>query len=126
MSEINTKTVNSLTLAYLGDAEYELFVRMRLISLHPNAHAHDLHRYAVGYVCAAAQAHIIKVFLEENFLTDEELAVVKRGRNHKTATKAKNADPIDYKWATAFEALIGYLYLSEQKERIQEIMEATL
>ena len=85
-----------------------------------------MHKASVKYVKATAQCENIKKIIDGNLLTEQELSLVKRARNHKVATKAKNASMVEYKWATAFEALIGYLYLSNQNERLKEIMEATL
>jgi len=120
---MDMKTVNSLTLAYYGDAVYEVFVRGRIIENSINSHAGDLHKKSVNYVCAKAQANIIKAMIDEGFLSEEEQGVARRARNHKIATKAKNADPLDYKWATAFEALLGYLKLEEREERLLQVME---
>lgn len=120
---MDPKSINSLTLAYLGDAEYELFVRTRIILHSPASHANALHKAAIKYVCAAAQASIVKTMMEEGFLSEDEIAVVKRGRNHRTTTKAKNADPVDYKWATAFEALLGWLKLEGKRDRLTAVME---
>ena len=84
-----------------------------------------MHKSAVKFVKASAQCESIKKLIADGVLTEEELALVKRARNKRVATKAKNASMVEYKWATAFEALLGYLYLSDQKERLKEIMEAT-
>jgi len=119
---MDMKNVNSLTLAYYGDAVYESFVRGRIIENSINSHAGDLHKKAVKYVCAKAQANIIKTMIDNDILTEDEQGVARRARNHKIATKAKNADPLDYKWATAFEALIGWLKLTNQEERLLELM----
>ena len=113
--------MNPLTLAYLGDAVYEAFVRERLVKKENFAgHADRMHKAGVSYVCAGAQSEIIKKLMDS--LSEEEQSVVKRARNHKTATKAKNASAVDYKWATGFEALIGYLKICGREERLSEIM----
>ena len=83
-----------------------------------------LHNLATRYVKASAQAKIIKSIFDE--LSEEEQALVKRARNRKYHTKAKNADPVTYKWATAFEALVGYLYLAEDQERLEQIIDRAL
>ena len=115
--------MNSIELAFLGDAVYEQFVRERLVKQgFAGGHADRLHSAAVRYVKAEAQAAIVKALMDQ--LSEEEQHLVTRARNHKIATKAKNASAADYKWATGFEALIGYLKLSGQDERLQEIMEA--
>ncbi len=114
--------LNTIALAYLGDAVYEVFVRERLMRCSSITNQADrLHKAGVAYVCAAAQAKIIEVLLPD--LTEEERALVMRARNHKIATKPKNADPMDYKWATAFEALIGALHLAGEEERCTMLME---
>lgn len=112
--------MNTTALAFLGDAVYELFIRDRLILCEP-IHADRLHKMKVRYVRAEGQAAAIKTMLDT--LSEEELALVKRARNRKITSKPKNADPVTYKWATAFEALVGYLYLAGETERLDEIME---
>ncbi|MDO5331650.1 MAG: ribonuclease III domain-containing protein [Bacillota bacterium] len=120
---VKVEQLNVLSLAYMGDAVWEQFVRARVIDKLPDAnHADYLHKKGVKYVNAGAQAKIVKMLIKEEILTEEEVALVKRSRNHKTATKAKNADAITYKWATAFESLLGYLYLSKDTKRLNEIM----
>ena len=106
--------INTTALAFMGDAAYETAVRKHLLKT-GKERAGDLHKAAVKYVRASAQAAVIKEIFDE--LTEEEQALVKRARNKKSATKPKNADPVDYKWATAFECLAGYLWLAEDKER---------
>ena len=109
-----------LSLAYIGDAVYELYVRTRIIGEHPNMPAHKLHTHAVKYVKAAAQSASINAM--QDVLTEDETAVYKRGRNAKSPTAPKNADIRDYRRATGFEALVGYLYLSGETERLNHIM----
>lgn len=120
---MDVKDCSSLTLAYLGDAVYELFVRERVVASGRSPKVDVLHREGVRYVNAGAQANAIKTMINEGFLSEEEEAVAKRARNHKTSTKAKNADPVDYKWATALEALIGWLKLTDRENRMTEVME---
>ena len=115
--------MNTTALAFLGDAVYETYVRNHLI-LTMQADADKLHRNAVKYVRAEAQAGAMKQLLPS--LSEEELGLVKRARNKKISTKPKNADPVLYKWATAFEALIGYLYLSDNRTRMEEVITATM
>jgi len=115
-----------LALAYLGDAVYELAVRRRIIQSAGITRADRLHRAGVAYVCAQAQASAVKRLMSEGFLSEEEEALTRRAHNHKTATRPKNADPVEYKWATAFEALLGYLELSGQDERLAEIMQTAM
>ncbi len=117
----DVKNLGSLVLAYMGDAVYEQFIRERVIRSGRFVRADVLHRAGVFYVNAEAQAETIKTMLEE--LDEEERGVVRRARNHRSATKPKNVDPVSYKWATAFEALLGYLYLSGRDKRLAELME---
>ncbi|MBQ2846453.1 MAG: Mini-ribonuclease 3 [Firmicutes bacterium] len=114
------KQLNTTALAYMGDAVYEQFIRERILTK-GGTDVNKLHRISTMYVSAPAQAKIIKSLFDD--LTEEEQKLVKRARNRKYHTKAKNADPVTYKWATALEALIGYLYLSGDKQRLAEICE---
>lgn len=113
------KLISPLTWAYIGDAVYELYVREYLIK-NTNLKPHRLHIETIKYVKASAQANILKRI--EEYLTEEEKNIVKRGRNTKTHSAPKNADLTDYMYATAFEALIGYLYVTGQNERLEEIL----
>lgn len=119
LSPLDVRMMNPLKLAYLGDAIYEAYVRIYLISKYVST-PHEMSRMAVSYVKAKAQATIVNALKEE--LTEEEWTMVKRGRNQKTASVPKHAKVSDYRYATGFEALIGYLYLTEQKSRIYEIV----
>ena len=110
-----------LVLAYIGDGVYETYVRTRLVSEHPDMPAHKLHKLATQHVKAHAQSNSI-AFLESAF-TEEEEAVYKRGRNAKSATVPKNADLTEYRRATGFEALVGYLYLKGDQERLEIVMQ---
>jgi ribonuclease-3 family protein len=110
---------NTTVLAWIGDAAYELRVRTYLIQSGKAVHADSLHRAAVRYVRADAQAAVVKKIFDT--LPAEEQALIKRARNRKTSTKPKNADPVTYKWATAFEALIGYYCLSGDEGKADEI-----
>ncbi len=107
-----------LTLAYIGDCVYELYVRTYLIK-DANHNVNKLHKTATKYVCCKHQAEFF--YKIERMLTDEELAVFKRGRNTKSHVP-KNSEMKDYRIATGIEALIGYLYLKKQNERICELM----
>ena len=109
-----------LALAYIGDGVYELFVRTKVIEEHENMPANKLHKKTVQYVKAHAQANSIDAMLPH--LTEDETTVYKRGRNAKSNTTPKNADMADYRKATGFEALIGFLYLSGENERLHELM----
>lgn len=112
--------VSPLTWAYVGDAVYELFIRNYLIQT-TNLKPHKLHIEAIKYVKAKSQADILKKI--ECNLTNEEKEIVRRGRNTETHHIAKNAEHQDYMYSTAFEALIGYLYLTEQKERLDQVLQ---
>lgn len=120
MNNTELITMSPLVLAYLGDTVYESYIREYLITKNINKKVNDLHKSAIKYVKAKSQAIIIHNIEEE--LTEEEHRIYKRGRNQKSHTSAKNADIIDYKCATGFEALIGYLYLSKQTKRLDYII----
>ena len=122
---MNANQINSLALAYLGDAIYELYVRNFLIKEGINK-VNDLQKAAVGFVSARAQALFLKQLLENNILTEEEIDIVKRARNAKSLSHPKSVDILTYKHATALEALIGYLYIEKNNERIDSIMKGIL
>lgn len=111
--------LSPLTLAFVGDAVYEVYVRARLAA-EGSRPAGKLHRLAVGYVNASAQSRSMYGLLPS--LTEEELAVFKRGRNANLHTSAKNADITDYRQATGFEALMGYLFLKKEYTRAEQLM----
>ena len=113
------ETYSPLTLAYIGDAIYELVVRTVLVE-RGNTQVKKLHQRASRLVKASAQSAMIETL--KPYLTEEEMSVFKRGRNAKATTMAKNATMSDYRRATGFEALMGYLYLTEQWERMLELM----
>jgi ribonuclease-3 family protein len=115
------KQLNPLVLALVGDAVYEVFIRAYLVEKNRDMNAHKIHIKAVAYVKAHAQSEYMKSFIE--ILSEEELSIFKRARNSKSGTTPKNADMNEYKWATGFEALVGFLYLSEEKERLNYIFE---
>lgn len=116
-----TKAINTTALAYMGDAVYEVYIRKHVLAK-DRVHVDKLHQRAVRYVRADGQARALKRLLAEDFLTEEEVALVKRARNHKSASKPKNADPVQYKLATAFEALVGALYLDGEIGRMEQII----
>ncbi len=118
IEEINT--LSPLTWAYVGDAVYELYIRMHLVN-NTKLKPHKLHIEAIKYVKAKAQAGILKNI--ENSLTEKEQEIVKRGRNAENHHLPKNATVQDYMYSTGFEALIGYLYLTKQDDRLKEITE---
>ncbi len=113
-------TISPLVLAYLGDTVYESYIREYLIRDNCNKKVNELHKTAIKYSNAKAQASIIHSMIDE--FTEEETRIYKRGRNQKSNTSPKNSDIIDYKYATGFEALIGYLYLKDDKERLEYII----
>ncbi len=108
-----------LTLAYVGDAVYDLIIRTVVVE-RANRPANELHRITVKYVSANAQSKIVQALMEE--LTEEEQSVYRRGKNSKPHTTAKNATVADYMKATGFEAVIGYLYLTNQMPRVLELV----
>lgn len=116
----NAAFMNTTVLAYIGDAAYELYIREHVIDS-GLVRADRLHHTAVRYVRAGAQARAIKQIFDE--LPEDQQALVKRARNKKSATKPKNADPVEYKWATAFEALAGYLYLEGREQELFHLFE---
>lgn len=117
----NPRFLSPLTLAYVGDSVFELYVRSRLIA-HGRTKVGDLHRAAVRYVRASAQAETLKEIAPH--LSDTEKDIVRRGRNAKGHAAPKSSSPGDYAAATAFEALLGYLYLSSQGERLEQLLQA--
>ena len=121
--KIEVDSMSPLIWAYIGDCVYELYVRTYLINgtkLKP----HKLHVESIKYVKASEQAKRLKNI--ESILTEEEKDIVRRTRNTQNHHIAKNANPEDYMYATAFEGLIGYLYLTKQEERLQKILENSL
>ena len=123
MDEMTVEQCPPLVLAYVGDAVYEVFIRTLIVS-HEKLPVHMLHKHSVKFVKAKAQSDIIHGILE--LLTSEEQDIVRRGRNAKSGTIPKNADVAEYKHATGFEALLGYLYLKKDCERLMEIMEMAI
>lgn len=111
------RAYSPLTLAYMGDCIYELVIRSIVVE-RANRNVNDLHKKTVKYVKAGSQAKIIMALDAAGELTEDETAVFHRGRNAKSNTSAKNATIGDYRKATGFEALMGYLYLTDQQERM--------
>ena len=116
----NPKEYSPLALAYIGDTVYDLFIRTKVLRK-GNRHVTVMHRESVQFVKAHSQA--VSAYAIENELTEDELRVLKWGRNAKSNTTPKNADVADYRMATGFETLIGYLYLSGEDERLSFILE---
>ena len=117
--EVDVNLLSPLTWAYIGDAVYELYIRTNLVNK-TKLKPHKLHIESIKYVKAKAQADILKELME--ILTDEEKDIVRRARNAENHHLPKNADPEDYMYSTAFEGLIGYLYLCKKDERLKEIL----
>lgn len=118
LSEPEARMYSPLTLAFLGDAVYSLMIR-NMLTVASNKPTGKLHKESIGYVNASFQAQMIKELLPH--LTEEETAVFKRGRNAHSAHSPKNQSADDYRHATGFEALFGYLYLCGNTERLKEI-----
>jgi len=123
LREVDIRTYSPLTLAYIGDAVYDLIFRTAVVQK-GNTSVHKLHTRTVRYVKAPAQAHLAEAIMED--LSPEELAVYKRGKNAKPYTKAKNATIVEYMKATGLEALVGYLYLTDRMERALDLIRAGL
>ncbi len=121
MNEQEIRMMNPIQQAYLGDAVYELYVRTYILHTMKGS-VNELNKKAVQYVKATSQAKM--VYGLESFLTDDEKARIRRGRNQKSISVPKNASMSDYRYATGFEAMIGWLYLNGDVERIGEIVRA--
>ena len=119
LKEVDAGMYSPLVLAYVGDAVYEIMIRTKVVN-GGSVQVNKLHKRSAALVKAETQAKMVVELMDE--LTAEELAVYKRGRNAKSYTMAKNASMKDYRMATGFEALIGYLYLSEQNQRLVELV----
>ena len=122
-SQINM--MSPLTWAYVGDSVYELYIRVYLANT-TNLNPHRMHVESIKYVKAASQAKAVKELIETSFLSDEEKEIVRRGRNTQNHHLPKNASLEDYSYSTAFEALIGYLFLNKNEERIKEIIKEVI
>lgn len=125
LEEQDYRSYSALTLAYIGDCIYDLVIRSVVI-FHSKKAVNDLHKKTTRFVKAETQAVMIQGLLDNELLTEEEKAVYKRGRNTKSHTMAKNASIIAYRKATGFEAVLGYLYLTGQMERLLELVKAGL
>ncbi|MGT2911542.1 Mini-ribonuclease 3 [Streptococcus cameli] len=122
MTKLDVNLINGIALAFEGDAVYSMYIRRHLIfsgQTKPN----QLHRLATQYVSAKAQAMLATQLLEEGLLTEKEEEIYKRGRNASTHTKAKNTDIITYKMSTGFEAILGYLHMTDQIDRMEEVID---
>ncbi|MFC4804002.1 Mini-ribonuclease 3 [Filifactor villosus] len=113
--------VNPINLAFMGDGVYEIYVREHIVRTFPTLKIHEIHRKAVAFVKAESQANVIRTLMDRNILTQEERDWVRRGRNQHSMAP-KNASISDYRYATGLETLVGYLYLSGQHERVEELI----
>lgn len=118
--DIRPGSLDSMVMAFCGDAVYEVFVRDRVIA-DGTVKGSKLYRQTVRYVRAENQAKAMKAILDH--LDEDELSMVRRAKNHKITSKPNHVDPMTYKWATALEALIGYLHVTGKEERLREIMD---
>ena len=118
---MQTREINVLVLAYLGDTIYENYIRRYLIEK-GIANVNDLQKESINYVSAKGQAAFLNKMLDEGFLSEEEITIVKRARNYKTTSHPKSCDIVTYKYATGLESLIGYLDMENKNSRIDEIM----
>lgn len=119
LGEINITDYSPLTLAYIGDGIYEIVVRTVIVD-EANRQVNKIHKVASNLVKAETQAKMIHLIMDD--LTEEEVRIYKRGRNAKAVTRAKNASMSDYRTATGFEALMGWLYLTGQSERMMQLI----
>ena len=125
LRDIDVKQLNALALAYMGDAVYEQAVREHLLRsgrVKPNI----LHREATRYVSAKSQAAVVKMMQQTDFLTEEEQAVMRRGRNAKSGSVPKNTDVVTYNYSSGFEAVIGFLHLLGKTERVAELISESI
>ena len=118
---LDVNLINGIALAFEGDAVYSLYIRRHLI-FQGQTKPNQLHRLATRYVSAKAQASLIEKMLDQEVLTEKELDIYKRGRNAHSHTKAKNTDVITYKMSTGFEAVMGYLHMTEDLTRLEELI----
>lgn len=123
IDNIDIQTVSAQTLAFIGDAVYNVYIRTYLTSK-STAKAGFLHNQSIKYVSAKGQSETIDKIMD--MLTEEEVSVYKRGRNTNISTVSKHVDVVEYKKATGFECLIGYLYVTRQKERLDEIVKESI
>jgi ribonuclease-3 family protein len=121
VDKTNAKLLNPLTLAYMGDAVLDQHVRTYIV-LKLKSKPNRLHQLSKTYVSAKSQAQTLETLMTMEWFTEEELDIVRRGRNAKSYTKAKNTDIQTYKKSTALEAIIGYLYLDNHNERLEQLL----
>lgn len=122
--QAKSSVLSPLMLAYMGDCVFEIHVRKYLIDKYGDIKVNDIHKRATSFVRAKAQAMAVMALKDQ--LSDQEWTIVKKGRNQKSATMPKNADATDYRYATGFEALIGYLYLNGLTEKLDEVIKKSI
>ena len=123
IKNVNPKNYSPLSLAYIGDSIFDVMIRTMEVS-RVNMQANKYHKHVSKIVCAPAQAKMILAI--EDKLTEEEQDIFRRGRNAKSNTKAKNASTIDYRNATGYEALLGYLSLTGNAQRLDELFDLVI
>lgn len=121
MNVIDVMQMNSLAIAYMGDAIYEVYIRDHLIKS-GHIKVNNLHQLAIKYVSAKAQAKVLRHWMREDFLDEEEEGFARRGRNAKSHTVPKNTDVVTYRYSTGFEALLGFHYFTKNQSRLEELM----
>lgn len=121
MDKLTIKMLNPLSLAYMGDSILDTYVRKNII-LKIKGKPNRLHQLSKQYVSAKGQAYALNILMENEFFTEEELEIIRRGRNAKSYTKAKNTDIQTYRKSSAIEAVIGYLFLIDETERLEELV----
>lgn len=122
MTNVDVNLINGIALAFQGDAVFSYYIRRHLI-FQGQTKPNQLHRLATKYVSAKAQANLISQMLEGQLLTEKEEEIYRRGRNANSHTKAKNTDIITYKMSTGFEAVMGYLDMTGQTDRLDELVD---
>ncbi|MGJ5713099.1 Mini-ribonuclease 3 [Staphylococcus auricularis] len=122
---MNIKLLNPLTLAYMGDAVLDQHVREYIV-LKLQSKPHRLHEVAKQYVSAKSQSQTLDLLMSEDWFTDEEIDIVRRGRNAKSYTKAKNTDIQTYRKSSGLEAILGFLYLDHRRDRLAELLDAII
>lgn len=124
-NKIDIREYNIKSLAYIGDGVYELYIREYLV-LRSKELANMYHKNAIRYVSAKAQEYVVNNMLESSFLSEDEIAIYKRGRNADSNTVPKNTDLSTYKKATGFEAVIGAIYLQGKNDRVEQIINKSI
>ncbi|GGI39755.1 mini-ribonuclease 3 [Mammaliicoccus stepanovicii] len=121
MDKLTAKMLNPLSLAYMGDSILDTYIRKHII-IKIKGKPNRLHQLSKQYVSAKGQAYALNILLEESFFNEEEFEIIQRGRNAKSHTKAKNTDIQTYRKSSAIEAVIGYLFLTDETERLEVLI----